>query len=359
MTKSSKVLVASIGDWYTEAFARNLKELGHEVEVVIGLTDLIGTMPNRLLFYLEALFYRFGYIYFNNPITILRFQLFDFLVSRIVTKHDSVFLWSGMCKFSIKSAKKKGASVHVFVGNENLMEYYRKCGLTGNVVFKCFIARYWLELEMCDKIFCESEYVKDSFNDNLKQKILNFVPEYETQAVRAELQGVNSESFKIALIGLNDRKGKKELTELVKSSSFKNCEIFVYSGERIITNTNNKIHYVDNLKGMSYINSLKQNDIYINLTKSDGGPRALFEAMSCGLLVVSTMNCAAGEHIRHGETGFLIKNYSEIPQILHYLDGHRSHMLEIRGNCLNYVKDVLTGDNRLSLQHLLNNAVGL
>ena len=99
---------------------------------------------------------------------------------------------------------------------------------------------------------------------------------------------------------------------------------------------------------------LNNADLYVHPSLYEGHPKALLEAMACGLPVVATDVPGTREVISHGETGFLCgTSASEIRQALVEVLDNQELRARMGANAAKFVQ------KNASLDHVLELEIGL
>ena len=351
--KYKKILVGSISDWYTSTIVQDLCDLGYEVTRYSVHDNPINKALDNALKIFESVLVKVGFAYYNNVGTLLRFLLFDFFFSRKVHLFHGVIVWSGMSLRSLKKANDSGVRSILFLGNENIEELYSRCSFRKGFVYRLYLRRYWSELRRCENILCESSYVKNSFNDAIATKVLTFQPTYNRIIARKKFIQNEASDLSVALVGLSKRKGLDMFSRFLKNTKTSGIKFKLYNSCVVV---DDRVENVPNLSKEDFMDELSKNDVYLNLTLSDGGPRVMFEAMSLGLIIVSTIYCAAPEHIRNGYNGYLINNEKDLEVALVELMNNNRQKIELSFNALNYVEKNLSNENPRALKNVLTYA---
>lgn len=168
-------------------------------------------------------------------------------------------------------------------------------------------------------------------NEDLRKHILMIRPfnsrKYANDiAIKSILELTNRDFFyelKITIIG----KGKdfNRMTEPLKK--FKNIEI------RNTFLNKNEI-YEEHLK----------NGIFLCPTRQDAQGVSMCEAMSSGLVPITSDNTAIPEFVEEGKSGFLTKNYNEIADKIEYLYNNTKCFLEMSQNASAKIQNKCSND---------------
>lgn len=351
--KYKRILVGSISDWYTSTIVQDLEDLGYTVTRFSVDDNRINKVLDTILKMLESVLLKVGLVYYNNVGTLLRFILFDFFFSRKLQEYEGVIVWSGMSLLSLRRANEYGVRSILFLGSENIEKLYSRCSYRKGPVFRLYLKRYWSELNRCDNVLCESSFVMESFSDEIAKKTLTYQPTYNRTVTRKIYMSHDANVLNIALVGLSKLKGAEMFNRFLQVTKISGLKFKLYNS---CETDDHRVENIPNLSKKDFLDSLSKNDIYLNLTLSDGGPRAMFEAMSLGLIVISTKYCAAPEHISNGHNGYLINNESDLEEVFQELVSNKQLRVNLSRNTLNYVEGNLSNVNSKSLKNVLIHA---
>ena len=164
--------------------------------------------------------------------------------------------------------------------------------------------------EKSDVIISPSLWISENLSyAGLPKAKVNFIP----YGVHPQTDKVYSDLDKLRIVfagGLKRTKGILELVEAVANIDQNSVELFIYGRmhnsvarqikERVKNNSNIYI------KGFSenIIDEYKKGDLYVYPTYFEGSSKTVFEAMSCGLPVITTFN--AGSIVRDNLDGFIV-----------------------------------------------------
>ncbi len=160
-----------------------------------------------------------------------------------------------------------------------------------------------------DKYIVPSAFVKDSLlNENIDQNKIAVVPFGVDATVFQPKEKVQDEIFRVAFSGaVNNRKGASYLVEAWKQLKLEKAELHLYG--RVYPEA---FAYLSELKENSIfihgfvniVEELPKNDIFVFPSLLEGSSKAVYEALACGLPVVTTYN--AGSIIKDGVEGFIV-----------------------------------------------------
>jgi glycosyltransferase involved in cell wall biosynthesis len=140
--------------------------------------------------------------------------------------------------------------------------------------------------------------------------------------------------------GLKRTKGIIELLKAINNLSDLDIEVNIFG--RLYYDIKHEIEELKNSKIIFHgftkniIEEYKKNDIYVYPTYFEGSSKTVFEAMSCGLPVITTEN--AGSILRDGKDGFIVpvNNVDKLIEKIKYFYDNRDE-IEIMGkNAQNY-----------------------
>jgi len=105
---------------------------------------------------------------------------------------------------------------------------------------------------------------------------------------------------------------EKNLTSLVKALAGLEAELFLIGDgplrrdlQGLATALDVRVSFLGNRPHLALPSILRQCSIFLLVSPHEGHPKALLEAMSCGLAVIGADAPGIRELIRHGETGWL------------------------------------------------------
>ncbi|MFZ6016083.1 MAG: glycosyltransferase [Nitrospirota bacterium] len=254
----------------------------------------------------------------------------DYVSSRFIkAKGCDIFHgWTHECLKSIQEAKKKGAITivergycHPLYSKKTLDEEYDKWGLRRFTEGKRLLKEYdhWYreetiapeEFELTDYVFVPSEFAKETFLQyGFPEDKLMMI----SRGVNVNYYKPTSEkrdnTFRVIFVGmLCIRKGVQYLLEAWKSLNLKNAELLLVGSvhDEIKPILNN---YTDlqNIKIMGFVEDLVElynnASVFVFPSLDEGSAKVTYEAMACGLPVITTPN--AGSLVRNAVDGFLV-----------------------------------------------------
>jgi len=160
-----------------------------------------------------------------------------------------------------------------------------------------------------DIFVAPSEFVKKSLiNEGIEENKIVIVPFgvdiNKFKPINKDLNG----KFKVAFSGnVNNRKGIPYLIEAWKELNLENAELNIYGRiypevRKYLKNTKK---YNINLYGfIDLTQELPKNHVYVFPSLLEGSAKSIYEALACGLPVITTFN--SGSIIRDDEEGFIV-----------------------------------------------------
>jgi glycosyltransferase involved in cell wall biosynthesis len=202
----------------------------------------------------------------------------------------------------------KHVNLHEIISNSIRNKYFAYIALLFSKTHS-YIVDYFSET-----IILNGNFEKKKNNEILILPAIDkekFIPANKKQLKR--INGIDHQKMVISFIGrLAPEKGVAELKQLI--NAFHNYNhiqpIVVGDGEHGALFEN--IKHILYLKGTDEIEKIHQmSDIIIILSKTETGPLVLLEAMSCGVVPISTNVGLANKIIQEKTTGFIIDKNSE------------------------------------------------
>lgn len=258
---------------------------------------------------------------------------------RKITKHFDIFSYKNYSKISASIIRKSNYSnakiFHYRAGFGNYAAIEAKDnGLINICDFSIVHPRYIIgenykydnfwnyiirDLKYADFIICNSDYVKESLINNgySEDKIFVIYLGVDDKFIRKIPNPVNrSENECITFLFAGEFNSRKGGDILLKASKIIHTE----NWKLIISGTVNKelrsefndlisqpnVSYFGNLKRDELAKLMVNSDVFIFPTKAEGSARVVFEALACGLPVITTKE--AGSIINNNVNGWIIKS---------------------------------------------------
>jgi starch synthase len=284
--------------------------------------NLIRTVPIPELAYVSFARLRFLQRWSVN-IFHLRNEMFDRSVARIVQmqRPEAVICYNGSALNTFKMAKEIGVVCildqtlgHLREGFEIAQEEaVLHPEFADSIVYDGMaqiMDRCNSEALDADRILAGSEYVRDSLvaNGVLPSRVA--ILHYGADTERFyPVSKSDHRKFRILFVGgISQRKGIKYLLEAFRRLRLQNAELILVGG--IVGNGNGLRPYQDIFK---HVPNVPHNEVHVWFQSADvfvypslyeGSAIAIYEALACGIPVITTRN--AGSVVRDGEEGFIV-----------------------------------------------------
>lgn len=299
--------------------AAELKSQGIDFSILAraNYSDFQAKTPfykNYLARFFNALrIYLFPFLNFRS----IDVWLFDKFVLRSLKKNSNFDLvhFGEYLPKSIKYLKKKGVKIFldIPIGHHKYSQYLQKQDFKMDE--KIGEAPIYLDeaINLADVIVAPSEFVKKTLEmaGFIEKKIIivpfgaDLVENFKEDDIIKRLEGG---SIKFIFSGaVNYRKGINFLLEAWDELNLKDAELLicgrVYKAikKEIEKYRNNNVRFLGFVDVREY---LRSSHVFVFPTLLEGSAKAVYEAMSCGLPVITTKN--AGSIIEDGKSGFII-----------------------------------------------------
>ena len=247
-------------------------------------------------------------------------NLFDFLVSRQLSRSDIFHGWNHHCLFSLRKAKEldvvtvvERASSHILTQNELLQEEYKRWGVKKKPIHPFVIKKCLAEFEEADYITVPSPFVYDSMVERgISEKKLILIPFGVTleKFVNRKSLTVNRNKFIALFVGeVGLRKGVPYLLQAWAELDLKNAELWLAGA--INSDVRTVLSRYRNRKDIKHLGFVKnvpelmaKADIFVFPSIEEGSALVTYEAMAASLPVVTTVN--SGSVLRSGREGFVL-----------------------------------------------------
>lgn len=252
---------------------------------------------------------------------LIKDNLHDFLVSQKLPKCDIFHGWNGHCLRSLRRARDLGAvgvveraSSHPLTYEKLLREEYRKWGLRIDPIHPWTKNRLLTELEKTDFITVPSPFAYQSMTKNgvPKEKLVMLpfgvdVKKFKVQKAKrkTKTQSLKFTALFVGQVGI--RKGALYLLEAWKKLSLRDAEL-VLLGE--VEPDASKILDLKSLKSVKFkgykdpLPFYQEADVFVFPSLEEGSALVTYEALACGLPVITTFN--SGSVVEDGKEGFII-----------------------------------------------------
>ncbi len=267
-------------------------------------------LPSRVLRKL-AVFDRSQWLHYLDSL------IFDIWASRLLAPADLFHVWGNFGLRSLQRAKAMGmitvierASSHPLYQARLLQEEYAHWGLDFRIP-PANLRRASAELQLADYVLIPSDFVRQSFfQENFPENRLlqvSFGADI-TRFQPAERPG--SHLFRVLFVGhIGIRKGVPYLLEAWRQLGWRDAELILVG--RVDTRCKALLSRWQGLPGVKMMGHVpdpvslyQQADVFAFPTIEEGSALVTFEALACGLPVITTPN--AGSVIRDEIEGFLL-----------------------------------------------------
>lgn len=150
-------------------------------------------------------------------------------------------------------------------------------------------------------------------------------------------------------------------------TEYPNVYFVVAGGGKFFHNFEEAIRTMKNTQQVSYVGHCEaiedlfaESDIFLHLSRLDGFPAAVVEAMSCELPVVANRYEAMMEQVEHGVTGFLVDNSCSLKDALALLITDANMRKEMGQKGRSHIKknfsiEVIAGTYKREIEDVMNN----
>lgn len=246
-------------------------------------------------------------------------SLFDRWAARRLNGTDVFHGWALFSLSCLKRAKKNKAvtfleyaSSHILTQKQLVESEYKKLGLRYEAVPNYVIKRLLEELEECDFVHIPSDFVKQSFlEQGYPQDKLVVIPfGVDLHKFKPALRK-KDRTFRVLFVGqVCLRKGVQYLFKAWQKLNWNEAELLIVGQVQ-----SDFKHFANGrkleLKGVRFINFTpnivdlyQEADVFVFPTVEEGSALVTYEALACGLPVITTFN--AGSVVRDGQEGFII-----------------------------------------------------
>ena len=243
--------------------------------------------------------------------------LYDGWAARHVTPASLFHVWGGYGSRSLRRAKALGmttvvqiASSHPNFQNRLMCEEFARWGQTWRVC-TAGLARTLREIDQADYILIPSDFVRESFlAEGIPESKLIQVPFGVDVSRFRPATASEARPFRAVFVGqVGLRKGVPYLLEAWKRLGWRDAELWLVG--RVLPEIKEVLKTYAELPGVRIVGFLgapaaayQQADIFVFPSIEEGSALVTYEAMACGLPVVTTPN--AGSLIRDGVEGFIV-----------------------------------------------------
>lgn len=243
--------------------------------------------------------------------------LFDAWASRHLESADLFHVWGNYGLGSLLQVKAMGtmtvverASSHPLYQTRLLEEEYARWGLTWRMP-QAMLKRGLVEIEMTDYVLIPSDFVCQSFLDQgfSEERLIQVSFGVDVERFRPANRS-SGQPFRVLFVGqVGIRKGIAYLLEAWRQLGWRDAELWVVG--RVAGEVKPILARYTDLPGLRFVGhtanpvaAYQSANVFAFPTIEEGSALVTYEALACGLPVVTTPN--AGSIVRDGVEGFLV-----------------------------------------------------
>ena len=249
---------------------------------------------------------------------LVRDNIFDLRASRLVRDCDLFFGWSNASLFSLRKAKKIKAktiifsgSTHILTHNRLIKEEYNKFGKEYNEN-RWLINRHLQEYREADYIGVHSNFAVNSFLENgIPREKLIFIP-YGIDTEKYKPLDKKDNIFRVLAVGrICLRKGIQYLLEAWSRLRLENSELILLGQidgqmEGILAYYKKRCIFKICDFDPDTLSYYSQASVVACPSIEEGSTGVAYEALSCGVPVIASVNAGVDHIIIDGKTGFIV-----------------------------------------------------
>jgi glycosyltransferase involved in cell wall biosynthesis len=244
---------------------------------------------------------------------------FDAWASRHLEPADLFLVWNNYGLRSMQRTKEMGmktvvvrASSHPLYAAALLREEHARWGMVYRIP-QASLRRSVAEIEMADYVLIPSDFVRSSFLELgfPEDRLLQVPFGVDTERFRPpEGERENDRPFRVLFVGqIGIRKGVPYLLEAWRQLGWENAELWLVGQvDRRFRPLLERWAELPGLKIVGYapdpVTLYQQADVFAFPSVEEGSALVTYEALACGLPVVTTPH--AGSVVRDGEEGFVV-----------------------------------------------------
>ena len=244
-------------------------------------------------------------------------NLYDRWASHQIEHCDIFHGWGGFCLKTLQQAKEMGkttiverASTHISYQAMLLKEEYNRWGLTYRQS-EATTLRAEQEFELADFILIPSDFVRKSFLEKgfPKTKLIQIPFGVDLNQFTPAKKQTNR-PFRALFVGqVSLRKGIMDLLQAWQALNWKNAELLVVGQvDQEIKSLLRPYQNLTNIRWINYtpnpVQLFQQADIFVFPSIEEGSALVTYEAMACGLPIITTPN--SGSIVRNEVDGIII-----------------------------------------------------
>lgn len=251
-------------------------------------------------------------------------NLFDFFVSRQLSKSEIFHGWNHHCLLSLRKTKELGAvtiveraSSHILTQNELLQEEYQRWGVKKKPIHPWVIRKCLAEYEEADYITVPSQFVYDSMVKHgvPREKLIlipfGVVPEkFKVKSSKLKTAVQNSQFIALFVGEVGLRKGVPYLLQAWSDLNLKDSELWLVGAinPNEIRTVLSEYGSREDIKFLGFRRDvaelMNRASIFVFPSIEEGSALVTYEAMAAGLPVITTVN--SGSVVRDGQEGFIL-----------------------------------------------------
>ncbi|MGB9776541.1 MAG: glycosyltransferase family 4 protein [Anaerolineae bacterium] len=247
----------------------------------------------------------------------LQAVLFDTWASRHLESADIFHVWGNYGLQSLRRAREMGmvtvverASAHPLYQARLLQEEYARWGLSFRSL-QAAVKRALAEMSLADYVLIPSDFVRQSFVEQgfPEDKLIQIAFGADTARFHPS-EAPAAHPFRALFVGqVGIRKGVPYLLEAWERLGWRDVELWLVG--RMLPECRPILQRYRDLPGLRLIGHLdnpveayQQADVFVFPSIEEGSALVTYEALACGLPVVTTPN--AGSVVRDGVEGFIV-----------------------------------------------------
>jgi glycosyltransferase involved in cell wall biosynthesis len=320
----NKILVFHNGDWYTRYFINKSRQIldAHVVFYTSQVRNFVDDCSCVRILLLLPLIAKpfskiFKYVVGRSNLQYLNHLLFDYacLIHLAINSDAKLcFCLSGMSYHTLHLAKKLNIKTIVHCGNSHINNqiYFSNVYEDPMDLSTFFVKRVHMEYCLADYLFVESNFVKNSLieygieSDKIRVFRPYFVSSYQYDESIESRRNCNT----FCIVQLVKRKGIEFIFQI-----WEQLDVSIrinLIGNNDLTEKYPRLNQYPNINLTGYLDRQALNRMYLESsffilpTYEDGGPRSLIEAMSYGLIPITSPNCIGADIIINEYNGFIL-----------------------------------------------------
>ena len=277
---------------------------------------------------------------------------------KIIEKNNDYDVLLGLAGVALQSAKKVLDKKKIFIcerssseiGYQNILlaDEYKICDRNYKTTNSWFIDNEQKEYELADIILTPSNFVKNSFNKNLQDKIkvINFGVNtdnfYKDKSIKK-----SDKYFDILFIGqISIRKGLHYLLEAFNKFKHPHKRLHIVGSHTFDKDFFIKKLNDDNIKYYGHVNHLELNNIinkchvFVLPSIEEGFATVILQALSAGCPVIVSENTGAMEFVNDNNCGYVvpIRNSNSILEKLDLMSQNKDIIDNFSNNAIKKMK---------------------